>query len=34
MNMPEKETINEEENKQQGQPVAYTDENIRHLSDM
>ena len=34
MNMPEKETINEEENKQQEQPVAYTDENIRHLSDM
>lgn len=34
MNMPENETINEVKNGQQEQPVAYTDDNIRHLSDM
>lgn len=33
-NMPENETINEVKNGQQEQPVAYTDDNIRHLSDM
>ena len=32
--MPENETINEIKNGQQEQPVAYTDDNIRHLSDM
>lgn len=32
--MPENETINEIKNGQQQQPVAYTDDNIRHLSDM
>ena len=32
--MPENETINEVKNGQQEQPVAYTDDNIRHLSDM
>lgn len=32
--MPENETINEIKNGQQEQLVAYTDDNIRHLSDM
>ena len=32
--MPENETINEIKNGQQEQPVSYTDDNIRHLSDM
>ena len=32
--MPENETINEIKNGRQEQPVAYTDDNIRHLSDM
>lgn len=32
--MPENETISEIKNGQQEQPVAYTDDNIRHLSDM
>ena len=32
--MPENETINEIKNGQLEQPVAYTDDNIRHLSDM
>ena len=32
--MSENETINEIKNGQQEQPVAYTDDNIRHLSDM
>ena len=32
--MPENETINEIKNGQQEQPVAYNDNNIRHLSDM
>lgn len=32
--MPENKTINEIKNGQQEQPVAYTDDNIRHLSDM
>ena len=32
--MPENETINEVKNGQQEQTVAYTDDNIRHLSDM
>lgn len=32
--MPENETINEIKNGQQEQPVTYTDDNIRHLSDM
>ena len=32
--MPENQTINEIKNGQQEQPVAYTDDNIRHLSDM
>ena len=32
--MPENETINEAQNRQQYPKVAYTDDNIRHLSDM
>ena len=32
--MPENETINEAQNRQQESTVAYTDDNIRHLSDM
>lgn len=32
--MPENETINEAQNRQQEPTVAYTDDNIRHLSDM
>ncbi|MBF1565067.1 MAG: ATP-binding protein, partial [Prevotella salivae] len=32
--MPENETINEAQSRQQESTVAYTDDNIRHLSDM